>query len=102
MQITGNEASLILGGSAQFTCTSDLDIIIAEWLFGDQVIVQAEASQVDLIIPAVNDSLHNRLYVCRITTPYGAQERNTTITVTGTCHLQYIVRNFSAGSNGLL
>lgn len=82
IQINGNESPLVLGSSAQITCSSDLDILIAEWLFDDQVIVQAEGGQVNLVIPAVNDSLHNRLYICRITTPYGVQERNTTITVT--------------------
>ena len=47
------------------------------------MVAEAEASQATLIIPAVNDSLHNRLYVCRITTPYGTQEGNMTIAVTG-------------------
>ncbi len=73
----------MLGSSAQFTCSSNLNILLVEWLFDNEVVAEAEASQATLIIPAVNDSLHNRLYVCRITTPYGTQERNMTITVTG-------------------
>lgn len=75
---------LTLGSSAQLICSSDLYIIVAEWLFDSQVIVRSEASQGNLNIPTVNDSLHNRQYVCRITTPYGVQERNITVTVTGT------------------
>lgn len=74
---------LTLGSSAQFICSSDLDIVVAEWLFDDQVIVRSEANQANLYIPVVNDSLHNRQYLCKITTPYGMQERITTITVTG-------------------
>ena len=89
IQITGDEGPLILGSTAWFTCSSDLDILYAEWLFNDRVIVQAEASQAMLIIPAVNDSLHNRLYICRITTQYGVQERNVTIRVTG---MTYVIR----------
>ena len=68
IQITGNEVPLTLGSSAQLICSSDLDIIVAEWLFDGRVIVRSEASQANLYIPAVNDSLHNRQYVCRITT----------------------------------
>ena len=83
IQIAGSEGPLVLGSRAQFTCSSDLNILLAEWLFEGQVVVEAEASQATLIIPTVNDSLHNSLYVCRITTPYGIQERNMTITVTG-------------------
>ena len=43
-----------MGSSAQFNCTSDLNILVAEWLFEGQVVVEAEASQATLIIPAVN------------------------------------------------
>lgn len=83
IRITGNEESLILGSSAQFICSSDLQILVAEWLYDDRVIVQVEASQANLFIPTVNDSLHMRQYVCRITTPYGVQEQSTMVTVTG-------------------
>ena len=83
IQITGNEVPLSLGSSARFICSSDLDIIAAEWLFDGRVIVQSEANQANLYIPAVNDSLHNRQYLCRIITPYGVQERNATIIVSG-------------------
>lgn len=83
ISITGNEAPVVLGTSMQLNCSSDLAILMAEWLYNDVVIAQSLTGEALLVIPAVNDSLHNRQYKCRITTPYGVQERNTTITVTG-------------------
>ena len=56
---------------------------MAEWLYNDVVIAQNLSGGALLVIPAVNDSLHNRQYKCRVTTPFGMQESNTTITVTG-------------------
>ena len=73
----------MLGASLQLNCSSDLATSTAEWLYNEDVIAQSVSSEVLLVIPAVNDSLHNRQYTCRVTSPYGVQERNTTITVTG-------------------
>ena len=89
MQIIGNESPLILGSRAEITCSSDLDVLVTEWLYDGRVIVQSEDIQASLVIPAVNDSLHNQQFMCRIITPYGVQERNTTITVTGTAQPWY-------------
>ncbi len=67
----------------QLNCSSDLVILTAEWLHNDVVIAQSVAGEAILAIPTVNDSLHNTMYRCRITTPFGIQESNTTVTVTG-------------------
>ena len=83
ISVTGNEAPVSLGAGLQLNCSSDLDILTAKWLYGDVVIAESQGAEALLVIPAVNDSLHNRQYWCRVTTPYGVQERNTTITVTG-------------------
>lgn len=83
IQITGNEGPLTVGSTVQVTCSSDLVILMAEWLYDDMVIAQSVASEAILTIPAVNDSLHNRQYKCRVTTPYGIEEANTTISTTG-------------------
>jgi hypothetical protein len=82
--ITGNEAAVAVGTSLLLNCSSDLTILTAEWLYDDEVVAQSIATEALLAIPSVNDSLHNRQYRCRVTTPFGVQERNTTITVTGT------------------
>jgi len=54
-----------------------------EWLYNDVVVARSAAEEVLLQVPVVNDSLHNRQYKCRVTTPFGVLERNTTITVRG-------------------
>ena len=84
MQITGNDSPFVVGTGLQLNCSSDLPILMAEWLYNEVVITQSAAAEALLVIPVVNDSLHNMQYKCRITTPFGVQERNTTITVIGT------------------
>lgn len=83
--VTGNETPLIIGGSSQFTCSSDLNPLMIEWLHDSEVLVQTEDEYAQLTIPAVNDSLHGREYRCKITSPYGILEKN--ITITTTCKL---------------
>ena len=51
-----------------------------EWLRDNEVLVQTDSEFAQLTIPTVNDSLHGREYRCKVTTPYGALEKNTTIT----------------------
>ena len=81
--INGNEGPLTVGTNLQLNCSSDLAILMAEWLYNDIVIAQNVGSEASLVIPSVNDSMHNRQYNCRITTPFGVQERNTTLIITG-------------------
>ncbi len=82
LQLTGNEEPFTVGSDLQLNCSSDLAILTAEWLYDGMVITQNTAGEAILEIPAVNDSLHNRQFTCRVATPFGVQERNTTITVT--------------------
>ena len=72
-----------MGTNLQLNCSSDLAILMAEWLYNDIVIAQNVGSEASLVIPSVDDSMHNRQYNCRITTPFGVQERNTTLIITG-------------------
>ncbi len=81
--ITGNGGPATIGSSLQLTCSSDMVALMAEWLYNDVVIAQSATGNVTLMISSVNDSLHNREYKCRITTPFGVQERNSTIITTG-------------------
>ena len=77
--IFGNDAALVIGNSSQLTCSSDLHPLMIEWLWDSKVIIQTEGEDALLVFPAVNDSLHERVYRCRITTSYGVLERNVTI-----------------------
>ncbi len=83
LMIIGAESPLSLGDSATLNCTSDLPIIEAEWYYNNDVIVSASQGSAILDISAVNDSLHGRQYECRVTTPYGTQQRNITLEVLG-------------------
>jgi len=76
-------SSLVLGDSTTLNCTSDLPIVSVEWIYNGAVIVQSSANGAILDIPLVNDSLHRRQYSCRVTSPFGVQEKNTTLIVTG-------------------
>ena len=73
---------LVVGESAQLLCSSDLTVLSIEWIYDDHVITQSATDTVNLVFSEVNDSLHKRQYLCRVTTPYGVIDRNTTITVT--------------------
>lgn len=83
VSISGNNDSVTVGSKLELICSSDLAILIAEWLYDEVVISQSVGSEALLMISAVNDSMHSRQYLCRVTTPYGMQEINTTLTVTG-------------------
>ena len=82
LSIVGS-SSLILGDSTTLNCTSDLPIFSIEWIYNGAVISQNPANVALLDIPLVNDSLHGRQYSCRMTSPFGVQEKNTTLSVTG-------------------
>ena len=83
ISITGNQSSFAVGTDVQLGCSSDLTVLMTEWLHHDVVIVQNTSGEAVLEIPAVNDSLHNMEYKCRVTTPFGVLERSTIIIVTG-------------------
>ena len=65
------------------TCSFDLNLTSIEWLYNDEVITSSVASQLDLTFSPVNDTINNRQYTCRVTTPYGDQEEDITIRVQG-------------------
>ena len=83
IHITGNDKPVPVGSDLELNCSSDLTILTAEWLQGEVVITESEGSGAVLVVSEVDDSLHDREYTCRTTTPYGVQEVSTTITITG-------------------
>jgi len=64
-------------------CSSDLDVISIEWLYNRGVIYQVTGDVLQLIFNPVNDTIHNRQYTCRVTSPYGIQEKTIRIVATG-------------------
>ena len=50
-------------------CISDVPATMIEWLSGEDVLMTSTMTtqQLDLVFSLVNDSLHNQVYVCRVT-----------------------------------
>ena len=57
-----------VGNSAMARCSSDNLATRMEWLNNETVIARASSIQeLDLVFSLVNDSIHNQVYVCRVT-----------------------------------
>ena len=74
---------VIVGTVATLTCSSDLDVTMTEWLYNGGVVQSSTSSQAQLLFNPVNDTIHNRQYTCRVTSPYGAQQQTITVTAEG-------------------
>ena len=67
------------------TCTSDTLATSMEWLTNGVVVESDMSTQtLDLIIPLVNDSIHNDVFICRVTREDGMiATQNFTVIVDG-------------------
>ena len=74
---------LIVGRTSTYTCSSDLDVIMTEWLYNGGVVQSSTGPQTQLLFNPVRDTFHNRQYTCRVTSPYGAQQQTITVTTEG-------------------
>ena len=74
---------LIVGRAARLTCSSDLDVTMAEWLYNGGVVQSSTGPQAQLLFNPVRDIIHNRQYTCRVTSPYGTQQQTVIITAEG-------------------
>ena len=74
---------LIVGRASTLTCSSDLDVTMTEWLYNGGVVQSSTAPQTQLLFNPVNDTIHNRQYTCRVTSPYGVQQQTVIITAEG-------------------
>ena len=48
---------LIVGRAAGLTCSSDLDVTMAEWLYNGGVVQSSTGSQAQLLFNPVNDTI---------------------------------------------
>ena len=78
---------LNVGASATATCFSDASATRMEWLHNGVVVASdTSTQQLNLVFSPVNDSIHNQVYVCRVTRGGGAQaEQDFTAIVDGNC-----------------
>ena len=83
LMISSIDAPLTVGQKAIITCSTDLAVSTIEWQFNDMVIATGMTDELSLTFDPVNDSLHNKEYLCRVAGPYGHQEDRITVTVAG-------------------
>ena len=83
LQLSGNDAPFLVSSTVTLSCTSDLEPVIIEWLYSDIVVSNSSSSVAELTFDPVSDDLHGRVYICRVTSPYGVQLGSTTISVLG-------------------
>ena len=81
-----------MGSNATITCVSETDTEKMEWLRDDDVVVvlMLTARQLDLTFSPVNDSLHGKVFTCRVTrnstatrSSSGVVKQNFTMSVSG-------------------
>ena len=81
MQISSIKMPLPYGSTASIVCSTDLDVTTIEWI-RDGVSVDTSRSQsLTLVLDPVCVDHHNAQYICRVTSPYGVQEKTVDITV---------------------
>ena len=95
IEIVGGDQPLTVGVTNTITCITSMDISDIVWIDDMDTIVASNSDgvqQLDLVFnPPVNDSIHNRMYTCRVTTVAVDPSTNlpleisktVTITVTG-------------------
>ena len=74
-----------IGQSATARCMTDIPATMIEWLTNGSTIESATSiQQLNLVFSPVNDSIHNMVYVCRVTWMDGTQaDKNVTVRVNG-------------------
>ena len=87
----------IIGHSAMATCKSDTLATKMEWLRDGVVVESATSTQkLDLMFSPVNDSIHNQIYICRVTREEGIPKiavQNFTVKVDGKTMLLKRINN---------
>ena len=87
IDIEGGDRPLTVGVMNTITCSTSLDISDIVWIDDMDTIVASNSDgvqQLDLVFNPVNDSIHNRMYTCRVTSLAKLVIRETVnITVTG-------------------
>ena len=74
-----------VGQSANARCKSDTPATMIEWLNDELAVASATSTQqLDLVFSQVNDSIHNQVYICRVTREGGmTATQNFTVKVDG-------------------
>ena len=91
--MTPESAVFTVGQSASLSCTSDLRGADIEWTSLPEEDASSPSVTADggyLQFPTVSEDLHDRVYVCHVTTPYGSLEEEYRVSVEGEVMLDSI------------
>ena len=83
LRISGYDSPLTVGDSATITCSSGLNVDSVRWFYDGQVVGSFSSSQALLQFDLVDDSIHNRQYICRVQTSQGNLDQAINISVQG-------------------
>ena len=87
-----------VGQSATATCRSITPATRMEWLRNGEVVASAASTgiqELELVFSPVNDSIHNQVYVCRVTRNSGTVAQNFTVQVNGESSCSLGIETFS-------
>ena len=87
IQTTGGDQSLTVGEMNTITCSTSLDISDIVWIDDMDTVVASNSEgvqQLDLVFNPVSDSIHNRMYTCRITSVAVDQSTNENLVISKT------------------
>jgi len=62
-------------------CSTDFDVTTIEWIREGITVANSTSQSLTLLMDPVSADHHNTQYTCRVTTPYGIQEKRVNITV---------------------
>ena len=86
IKTSSDSGTFTIGSSANISCNSYTPTMKMEWLRDKNVVVafMSTAQQLDLYFNTINDSIHDKVYICRVTRDENITvEQNITISVSG-------------------
>ena len=74
---------LTIGDTVSIVCSTDLDVETIEWIRDGVSVDNSSSWSLTLLLDPVSSDHHNTQYTCRVTSPYGVEEKTVNITVQG-------------------
>jgi len=81
LQISSVQTPLTIGNTVSIMCSTDFDVTTIEWIREGITVANSTSQSLTLLMDPVSADHHNTQYTCRVTTPYGIQEKRVNITV---------------------